>query len=106
MGNRLRSALHSVAGVVVLSRRLEAASRIFALHVSILLAIACGALIWLIGRRWFALAGLIVMALLIVLFEDVPDFPTDDKPDRKTARRLKLEQAIAKREALLRSKGP
>jgi hypothetical protein len=80
---------------------------IFALHVSIMLAIACGALIWLIGRRWFALASLIVLALLIVLCEDVADIPTgDDKPDRRTARRQKLEQAIAKREALLRSKGP
>lgn len=75
---------------------------IFALPVAILLAIACGALIWLVGRKWFALAGLIVIALLVILFEDVPDFP-GGKGDRKTARRLKLEQAIARREALLRS---
>lgn len=79
---------------------------IFALHVSIVLAIACGALIWLIGRKWFALAGLIIIALLVVLFEEAPDVP-DMGGDRKTARRLKLEQAIAKREALLRTmKGP
>lgn len=82
--------------------------KIFALPVAILLAIACGVLIWLVGRKWFALAGLIVIALLVILFEDMPDIPTgDDKPNRKTARRLKLEQAIARREALLRSlKGP
>ena len=80
---------------------------IFALPIAILLALGCGTLIWLVGRKWFALAGLIVIALLVILFEDVPDLPGDDKPDRKTARRRKLERAIARREALLRSmKGP
>lgn len=80
------------------------------LWVSILAALAFGGLIWLIGRRFFTLAGLIVIALLVILFEDVPDiWPDggDDKPDRKTQRRLKLERAIAKREAILQSlKGP
>jgi hypothetical protein len=67
-------------------------------------ALGCGALIWLIGRRWFVIAWLIVMALLVILFEDVPDiWAGDEKPDRKTARRLKLERAIAKREALLQN---
>lgn len=80
------------------------------LWVSILAATACGGVIWLIGRRWFALAGLIVIALLMILFEDVPDVwlgGEQQKPDRKTARQLKLERAIAKRETMLQSlKGP
>jgi hypothetical protein len=80
------------------------------LWVSILAATAFGGAIWLIGRRWLALAWLIVIALLLILFEDVPDVWSggeDPKPDRKTQRRLKLERAIAKREAILQSlKGP
>lgn len=73
--------------------------------VSVLAALACGGAIWLIGRRWFNLALLIVLALLVIVFEDLPAdlWPDGSKPDRKTARRLKLEQAIARREALLRS---
>ena len=76
--------------------------------ISVLAALACGGAIWLIGRQWFNLALLIVTGLLVILFETVPDIlPDDSKPDRKTVRRLKLEQAIAKREAILRSmKGP
>lgn len=75
------------------------------LWISILAAIACGGAIWLIGRRWFSLALLIVLALLVILFEDLPAdlWPDGGKPDRKTARRLKLEQAISRREALLQS---
>lgn len=79
------------------------------LWVSILAASAFGGAIWLIGRRFFTLAWLIVVALLVILFEDIPDVWSDgdEKPDRKTARRLKLERAIAKREAILQSrKGP
>jgi hypothetical protein len=80
------------------------------LWVSILAALAFGGAIWLIGRRFFTLAWLIVVALLVILFEDVPDVwsgSEDPKPDRKTQRRLKLEQAIAKREAILQQlKGP
>ncbi len=79
-------------------------------------AIAIGAAIWWVGRRWFGLATLIVFALLILLcaaiFEGVPSLPDlpfdfssdkDTPSDRKTARRIKLERAIAKREAILRS---
>lgn len=80
------------------------------LWVSILAALAFGGAIWLIGRRFFTLAFLIVLALLVILFEDVSDVWSggeEAKPDRKTARRLKLERAIAKREAILQSlKGP
>ncbi len=79
------------------------------LWVSILAALACGGAIWLVGRRWLNLALLIVLGLLVILFEHPPVelWPDGDKPDRKTARRLKLERAIARREALLQSmKGP
>lgn len=67
-------------------------------------AVAAGVAIWAVGHRWFTLAVLIVIGLLIIVFEDVPDFSGfggDDKPDRKVARREKLERAIARREALL-----
>jgi hypothetical protein len=67
-------------------------------------ALAAGLTIWWIGRRWFTLAALIVVGLLVIVFEDIPDlgsFSSDDKPDRKAARREKLEGAIARREALL-----
>jgi membrane protein implicated in regulation of membrane protease activity len=66
-------------------------------------AAVAGFVIWFIGRRWFALAALIVVALVCIVFEDVPiEWGSgDDKPDRKEQRRLKLERAIATREALL-----
>jgi membrane protein implicated in regulation of membrane protease activity len=71
-------------------------------------AAAAGFGIWWIGRRWFTLAALIVMALLCILFEDVPslDWPSTEDQGKKRGpndkRRLKLERAIARREALLR----
>lgn len=66
-------------------------------------AIAFGCALWWIGRRWFVIALLIVFGLVLILFEDVPDVGdfgggSKGKPDR----REKLEQAIARREALLR----
>jgi hypothetical protein len=81
------------------------------LWISILAAIAFGGTIWLIGRRFFTLALMIVLALLVIVFEDAPGpelWPDgEQKPDRKTERRLKLERAIARREAILQSlKGP
>jgi hypothetical protein len=66
-------------------------------------ALACGAAIWWIGRRWFGLAFLIVYGLLLVAFETWPDYRDFEMLDGKERRRIKLEQAIAKREALLRS---
>jgi hypothetical protein len=69
---------------------------------SILGAVATGALVWWIGRRWLTIAVLIVFALVMIAFEgDGLDF---DLPggDRKSARRAKLERAIARREALLK----
>jgi hypothetical protein len=79
--------------------------------ISIIAALAFGGVIWLIGRRFFTLALMIVLALLVIVFEDAPGpelWPDgEQKPDRKTERRLKLERAIAKREAMLQSlKGP
>jgi hypothetical protein len=69
-------------------------------------ALAAGLVVWLIGRRWLFVAWLIVLALFLIAFEDgPPDFGFGDggdgKPDRKEARRAKLERAIEKREALL-----
>ncbi|MFD2182045.1 hypothetical protein [Rhodoplanes azumiensis] len=74
-------------------------------------ALAAGAIIVAIGRRWLVLAILIVTGLLVILLEDMPDFgdlgsgKEDRKEDRKEARRRKLERAIAKREALLQTNG-
>jgi hypothetical protein len=74
------------------------------LWISILVALGGGGAIWLIGRRWFTLAALIVLALLLIVLEALPDvWQGYRRPNRKTARRLKLEQAIAKREAILGS---
>lgn len=68
-------------------------------------ALAAGMTIWWIGRQWFTLATLIVMGLMVIVFEDAPDLDgfggSDDRNDRKAARREKLERAIARREALL-----
>ena len=68
---------------------------------SIFGAVATGALVWWIGRRWLIITLLIVMALLVIAFEDAglnyPDFGS-----RKALRRAKLERAIARREALLK----
>lgn len=66
-------------------------------------ALVFGTAVWFIGRRWFTLAALMVIGLLIILFEDIPvDGWGDGSTDRKENRRRKLERAIAKREALLR----
>jgi hypothetical protein len=66
-------------------------------------AVAFGTLIWWIGKRWFLLALYIVLALIMIRF----GLPTDgpmflDQTGWKQRRRIKVEQAIAKREAMLR----
>jgi uncharacterized membrane protein len=71
-------------------------------------ALAAGFVVWLIGRRWLAIAWLIVIALICILLEDVPastdGFYSGSKPKReKMDRGQKVERAIARREALLRS---
>jgi hypothetical protein len=69
-------------------------------------SVAFGCALWLIGRRLFVVAALIVLALLMIFFEDVPDFDfgnsNKDKAGKgKPDRREKLAHAIARREALL-----
>jgi hypothetical protein len=63
---------------------------------------AAGTMIWWIGRRWFILALLIVFALLLILFESADFDLPDAGGNSKRSRREKLEQAITKREAMLR----
>jgi hypothetical protein len=67
-------------------------------------ALAFGALIWWIGRRWFLLAIYIVFALVLIRFGAfyLFDAPYLGPTNRKPKRQIKLEQAIAKREAMLR----
>jgi hypothetical protein len=67
-------------------------------------SIAFGCALWWIGRRLFVIAVLIVFGLLLILFEDMPDGFGDfgGGPKGKPDRRAKLDQAIARREALLR----
>jgi hypothetical protein len=70
-------------------------------------ALAAGLVVWWIGRRWLIVAWLIVIALICILLEDIPNFSgfgsSDDKKKPNMDRREKLERAIARREALLRS---
>jgi len=72
-------------------------------------ALAAGLAVWWIGRRWLVIAWLIVIALVCILLEDIPnigDFSSSDEKEKKKPkmdRREKLERAIARREALLRS---
>ena len=63
-------------------------------------AAATGLLVWWIGRRWFALALIIVYGLILILLEDLPDLDIGDG-SAKEQRRVKLERAIARREAML-----
>jgi hypothetical protein len=74
-------------------------------------ALAAGLAVWLIGRHWVTIAWLMVVALICILLEDIPTFGdwgrSNVKPKReKMDRREKVEQAIARREALLRSMDP
>lgn len=72
---------------------------------AVIAAMTTGLLVWWIGRRWLSLAFLIVLGMLLILFEDVPDVGWNDADDgKKTAkeqRRIKLERAISRRESLL-----
>jgi hypothetical protein len=56
---------------------------------------------WWVGRRWFALAAMIVFGLVLILLEDLPDLGDIGGGSAKEQRRVKLERAIARREALL-----
>jgi hypothetical protein len=70
-------------------------------------ALVAGLAAWWIGRRWVTIAWLIVIALICILLEDIPSFDLGDSGKKqakeKMGRREKLERAIARREALLRS---
>lgn len=73
-------------------------------------ALAVGLVVWWIGRHWLGVAWLIVIALICILLEDIPTFTGSDGPEEKPKRekmdrRQKVERAIARREALLRSMG-
>ena len=109
-------AILSIVGFAILC--LAVAANLHWLASSLLLAIAgalaVGAAEWLMRRSWFTSAIFIIIALLIIVFVDAPmgDWgwgggdSTDRTEDRrKEDRRHKLERAIAKREALLRSSG-
>jgi hypothetical protein len=66
-------------------------------------AIAAGALIWWVGRHYLALAILIVFGLVLIIFESGPDWLDVPGTDKQARRRVKLAQAISKREALLQT---
>ena len=57
--------------------------------------------IWWIGRRWIWLAIVIVVGLVLISLEDLPDIGDIGGGSAKEQRRLKLERAIARREAIL-----
>jgi hypothetical protein len=112
MGARdITYAILSIGGIALLC--LLVAAKLHWLAGSALLsiggALAAGVAVWMIGRRWFTLAWLIVIALVIIVFEgaagDLPGLPGEDTQVRKEDRRAKLERAIAKREALLKAMG-
>ena len=101
-------AVLTIPGVAILC--LLVAAKLHWLSGSLAIAVAgallAGFVVWLIGRRWFFVAWLIVIALICLLLEDIPTFDTGGggKPSRqKMNRREKLERAIARREALLRA---
>jgi len=99
-------AILSIVGVAVLCLLVAAKLRWLggSLPLALVGAVAAGVVVWLIGRDWFTLAAVIVIGILIIVFEDVPfDGWGSGSTDRKENRRLKLERAIAKREALLRA---
>jgi hypothetical protein len=57
--------------------------------------------VWWIGRRWIWLAVMMVFGLVLILLEDLPDIGDIGGGSAKEQRRLKLERAIARREAIL-----
>ena len=57
--------------------------------------------VWWIGRRWLWLSVMIVFGLVLILLEDLPDIGDIGGGSAKEQRRLKLERAIARREAIL-----
>ena len=72
--------------------------------VAVTVAALTGLAVWWIGRRWFALAAIIIFGLVLILLEDLPDLGDiggAEGGSAKEQRRVKLERAIARREELL-----
>ena len=57
--------------------------------------------VWWFGRRWLWLSVIILFGLVLILLEDLPDIGDIGGGSAKEQRRLKLERAIARREAIL-----
>lgn len=70
------------------------------LPIAITAAVTFGAVVWWIGRRWIALASTIVLGVVLILLESIPSTDLDGF-GTKEQRRIKLERAIARRQALL-----
>lgn len=69
---------------------------------AVAVAAVTGLVVWWIGRRWLWLSVIIVFGLVLILLEDVPDFgDIGGGGSAKEQRRVKLERAIARREAML-----
>ena len=68
---------------------------------AVAVAAVTGLVAWWIGRRWLWLSVIIVFGLVLILLEDVPDFGDIGGGNAKEQRRVKLERAIALREAML-----
>jgi hypothetical protein len=66
-----------------------------------IIAALTGLGVWWIGRRWLWLSVIIVFGLVLILLEDLPDIGDIGGGSAKEQRRLKLERAIARREAIL-----
>jgi hypothetical protein len=98
-------AILTVPGVTILC--LLVAAKLHWLSNSVPAALAgalfAGFIVWWIGRRWVTVAWLIVIALFCILLEDIPYLGGGGQNKPKMNRRDKLERAIARREALLRS---
>jgi hypothetical protein len=100
-------AVLTIPGIAILC--LLVAAKLHWLSNSVPLAVAgallAGFAVWWIRHRWVCVAWLIVIALICILFEDLPSLDAFDSGDKKPkiGRREKLERAIARREALLRS---
>ena len=60
-----------------------------------------GLIVWWIGRRWLSLSFIIVFGLVLILFEELPELDIGGGGSAKEQRRVKLERAIARREAML-----
>jgi hypothetical protein len=95
-------AILTVPGVALLVVLVAVKTHLLSGSPAIAAAVAAltGLTVWYIGRRWFALSVIIVFGLVLILLEDLPDLG-DIGGSSKEQRRVKLERAIARREAML-----